>query len=444
MQFNAIALCLGLAGLAQAHMEMTYPPPFKSKANTNAGSDVDYSMTAPLEASGANFPCKGYHSLFGTAQGASVANWAAGGSYNMSITGGANHGGGSCQASLSFDKGESWQVIHSYVGNCPGAGTSTFDFKVPSDAPSGEAIFAWTWFNQIGNREMYMNCAAVTIGGGAGKRASAMSNRPEMFVANVGNGCTTEEASDLEFPDPGPDVSNDSKKTAGPKGSCAKAGNGGGSSGGGSGAAPSTPADGSAGGNDGSGSGDGSGAAPSAPAAPVETQPAAQPSAPAGGAYVPSSSSAIDTVTNTQTHSPGGVFITVSQPAEATAAPSAPANDGGADSSTLITMTKPAQPAPTNVGSPEPVPTTPTAPAAPATPDTGAGAGSGGSGSEETAGSACTNEGQWNCIGGSKYQRCASGRWSVVQSMAAGTTCSGNKASAMAFGFGRKLRARWI
>ncbi|KAM0238381.1 hypothetical protein ACHAP5_008666 [Fusarium lateritium] len=424
MQFNAIALCLGLAGLAQAHMEMTYPPPFKSKANTNAGSDVDYSMTAPLEASGANFPCKGYHSLFGTEQGASVADWAAGGSYNMSITGGANHGGGSCQASLSFDKGESWQVIHSYIGNCPGAGTSTFDFKVPSDAPSGEAIFAWTWFNQIGNREMYMNCAAVTIGGGSGKRASAMSNRPEMFVANLGNGCTTEEASDLEFPEPGPDVSNDSKKTAGPKGSCGKAGNGGGSSGGGSGAAPSTPADGSAGGNN--GSGDGSGAAPSAPAAPVETQPAAQPSAPAGGA-------------------PGGVFITVSQPAEATAAPaapSAPANDGGADSSTLITMTKPAQPAPTNGGSPEPAPTTPTAPAAPATPDTGAGAG--GSGSEETAGSACTNEGQWNCIGGSKYQRCASGRWSVVQSMAAGTTCSGNKASAMAFGFGRKLRARWI
>jgi hypothetical protein len=107
-------------------------------------------------------------------------------------------------------------------------------------------------------------------------------------------------------------------------------------------------------------------------------------------------------------------------------------------------MTKPAQPAPTNGGSPEPAPTTPTAPAAPATPDTGAGAGAGGSGSEETAGSACTDEGQWNCIGGSKYQRCASGRWSVVQSMASGTTCSGNKASAMAFGFGRKLRARWI
>ncbi|GKT99665.1 spore coat protein sp96 precursor [Fusarium langsethiae] len=427
MHFNSFALCLGLAGLVQAHMEMISPAPFKSKENPHAGSDVDYSMTAPLEASGGNFPCKGYHSLFGTEQGASVADWEAGSQQTMKITGGANHGGGSCQASLSFDKGESWQVIHSFIGNCPTAGTSSFDFKVPSDAPSGEAIFAWSWFNQIGNREMYMNCAAVTIKGGS-KRASAMSNRPAMFVANVGNGCTTEESSDLEFPDPGPDVSNDSQKTAGPVGTCAKAGSGSGS---GDGAAPSAPADngnnggnsgaapsGPAGGNDGSYNpgNDGSGAAPSSPAAPAPTKPA---------------EGAPD--------APGGVFITVSQPAEATAAPSAPANDG-AGSSTLITMTKPAPAAPTSVVTPEPAPAAPTAPAAPGA---GAGAGEGGSGTEETAGSACTEEGQWNCIGGSKYQRCASGTWSVVQSMAAGTTCSGTKTQAMAFGFGRKLALRF-
>jgi hypothetical protein len=425
MHFNSFALCLGLAGLAQAHMEMISPAPFKSKENPHAGSDVDYSMTAPLEASGGNFPCKGYHSLFGTEQGASVADWEAGSQQTMKITGGANHGGGSCQASLSFDKGESWQVIHSFIGNCPAAGTSSFDFKVPSDAPSGEAIFAWSWFNQIGNREMYMNCAAVTIKGGS-KRASAMSNRPAMFVANVGNGCTTEESSDLEFPDPGPDVSNDSQKTAGPVGTCAKAGSGSGdgaapsapanngNNGGNSGAAPSAPA----GGNDGSYNpgNDGSGAAPSSPAAPAPTKPA---------------EGAPD--------APGGVFITVSQPAEATGAPSAPANDG-ASSSTLITMTKPAPAAPTSVVTPEPAPADPTAPAAP---DAGTGAGEGGSGTEETAGSACTEEGQWNCIGGSKYQRCASGTWSVVQSMAAGTTCSGTKTQAMAFGFGRKLALRF-
>lgn len=448
---ESAALALGLAGLAQAHMEMTSPPPFKSKANPHANGDVDYSMTAPLEAGGGNFPCKGYHSLFGTPAGASVADWKAGGSYSMTITGGANHGGGSCQASLSFDKGETWKVIHSYVGNCPGAGTTSYDFKVPADTPSGEAIFAWTWFNQIGNREMYMNCAAVTIGGGSSKkRASALSSRPSMFVANVNNGCSTEEGSDLEFPDPGPDTSNDSSKTAPPKGSCASgSGSGGGSSGGDSGATPSSPA-----GDVGSGNGN-NGAVPSSPAdngsgapssaapvsAPTQTQPAAEPTQPAVESSAPAGGA--------PSQVPGGVFITVSPPAEGTEAPVAAPTD------TMMTLTKSApgtgnEPVPTSVVQPEPVPTTPAgtpeaAPTVPATPSSGSGDGGSDSGSDgqaHTAGTACTSEGEWNCIGGSKYQRCASGRWSVVQSMASGTTCSGSKAMAFAWGFGRKLALR--
>ncbi|KAM0440795.1 hypothetical protein ACHAPT_000096 [Fusarium lateritium] len=497
---ESVALALGLAGLTQAHMEMTSPPPFKSKENPHANGDVDYSMTAPLEAGGGNFPCKGYHSLFGTPAGASVADWKAGGSYSMTITGGANHGGGSCQASLSFDKGETWQVIHSYVGNCPGAGTTSYDFKVPADTPSGEAIFAWTWFNQIGNREMYMNCAAVTIGGGSKKRANALSNRPAMFVANVNNGCSTEEGSDLEFPDPGPDTSNDSSKVAPPKGSCASgAGSGSGSGGDGSaggdgsgngnnGAAPSTPAGGDTGatpstpaGGDGSGNGNNggnNGAAPSSPAggdngsgapstpaapapAPTQSQPAAEPSQPAAEPSAPAGA---------PSQVPGGVFITVSPPAEGTEAPVAAPTDS------MLTLTKSApgtgnQPMPTSVvnpepapsspagtpepapsspaGTPEPVPSNPVGtpepvPTTPATPGAGSGDGGSDSGSGEghSAGTACTQEGEWNCIGGSKYQRCASGRWSIVQSMASGTTCSGSKTNAFAWGFGRKLALR--
>ncbi|EEU48002.1 uncharacterized protein NECHADRAFT_103191 [Fusarium vanettenii 77-13-4] len=455
---ESAALALGLAGLAQAHMEMTSPPPFKSKANPHANGDVDYSMTAPLEAGGGNFPCKGYHSLFGTPAGASVADWKAGGSYSMTITGGANHGGGSCQASLSFDKGETWKVIHSYVGNCPGAGTTSYDFKVPADTPSGEAIFAWTWFNQIGNREMYMNCAAVTIGGGSSKkRASALSSRPSMFVANVNNGCSTEEGSDLEFPDPGPDTSNDSSKTAPPKGSCASSsGSGGGSSGGDSGATPSSPAGdvGSGNGNNGavpsSPADNGSGAPSSAPvSAPTQTQPAAEPSQPAAEPTQPAVESSAP-AGGAPSQVPGGVFITVSPPAEGTEAPVAAPTD------TMMTLTKSApgtgnEPMPTSVVQPEPVPTTPAgtpeaAPTVPATPSSGSGDGGSdsgsGSGEAHTAGTACTSEGEWNCIGGSKYQRCASGRWSVVQSMASGTTCSGSKAMAFAWGFGRKLALR--
>ncbi|CAM1504127.1 Fc.00g017180.m01.CDS01 [Cosmosporella sp. VM-42] len=439
---------LGLAGLAHAHMEMIFPPPFKSKANPNAGSDVDYSMTAPLQPSGADYPCKGYLSVLGTDAGKSVATFNAGETYNMTITGGANHGGGSCQASLSFDKGKSWTVIHSYVGGCPAAGTSSLDFKVPEDTPSGDVVFAWSWFNQIGNREMYMNCAAVTIAGGSKKRATAMSSRPAMFIANTNNGCSTKEGSDLSFPNPGPDVSDESSNTSPPLGTCP------GGSGSGSG-------DSNSGGGDNTVAPTSAAATSAANEAPATSQPATV-STPAAGApsattmYVSPSDPASSTNTDSPSSasSPGGVFITVSQPADGTEAPvspptSAPATSEAASapvvsepatepaasapasgSSTLITITRP-------TGGSGDVPTTPTTPSNPETPVPTSGSGSG---SAQTAGTACSPEGQWNCIGGSQFQRCASGQWSVVMSMAAGTTCSSSSGS-MAFVVHRAKRA---
>ncbi|EGR50937.1 uncharacterized protein TRIREDRAFT_76065 [Trichoderma reesei QM6a] len=220
-----VAAVLGLATAVHGHMEMKDPPPFRSKYNPNAGQDIDYSMTAPLQASGADYPCKGYQKLLGTPAGKSVATWAPGGSYGFTITGSANHGGGSCQASLSYDQGKTWKVIHSYIGGCPPQQDSNWNFTVPTDAPAGDALFAWTWFNQIGNREMYMNCAAVTIGGSSKKRAaSALADRPDMFVANVGNGVCTYEGKDVLFPNPGSDVDNKSQGTAPPgQGTCSGA-----------------------------------------------------------------------------------------------------------------------------------------------------------------------------------------------------------------------------
>ncbi|OAQ99988.1 hypothetical protein LLEC1_01837 [Akanthomyces lecanii] len=41
---------------------------------------------------------------------------------------------------------------------------------------------------------------------------------------------------------------------------------------------------------------------------------------------------------------------------------------------------------------------------------------------QQSAGSACSDEGQWNCMT-SSWQRCASGRWSVTMPCAKGTTC---------------------
>lgn len=31
----------------------------------------------------------------------------------------------------------------------------TQSFAIPKEAPGGEAVFAWSWFNRQGNREMY-------------------------------------------------------------------------------------------------------------------------------------------------------------------------------------------------------------------------------------------------------------------------------------------------
>ena len=360
IQAIAAALCLAVA--AQAHMEMIWPPPFKSKANPNAGSDVDYSMTAPLSSDGSNFPCKGYHKLVGTEAGKPTAEFEAGQTYNMTIAGSATHNGGSCQASLSYDSGSTWTVIKSYMGNCPVAGPSDYQFTFPNDTPSGEALFAWSWVNKVGNREFYMNCAPITVSGGSKRAATdSFSSRPAMFVANVGNGCSTPEGVDIEYPAPGPDVDRQNGNFGPPEGSC-----------GASGPSPSP------GNGDGNGGGNGGGETPP----PVESS-ARAPEQP------------------TSTTIPGGIFITVT-------------TESAAPTTTLATVTTPTTPEPTT----EPT----TQPEVPKIPSDGGASGS------TTAGTPCTDEGAWNCVSGTQFQRCASGTWSVVMSMAAGTKCQPGQA----------------
>ncbi|EEQ83434.1 DNA-directed RNA polymerase [Blastomyces dermatitidis ER-3] len=197
MRFS-ICLLPALAASAFAHMEMRQPYPFRSKFNpANGPGDIDYSNTSPLAANGANFPCKGYHQ--GPSTG-STATYNAGGTYTLNLAGSATHGGGSCQISLSYNNGATWKVIKSIMGGCPL--TSSYSFQIPSNAPSGNVLLAWSWFNLIGNREMYMNCAPVTIVGGNGD----ISYLPNMFVANVGNGCRTTERKETVFVNPGSNV----------------------------------------------------------------------------------------------------------------------------------------------------------------------------------------------------------------------------------------------
>lgn len=44
------------------------------------------------------------------------------------------------------------------------AESKTLGFDLPSESPSGEAIFSWTWFNHFGKREMYqVSCLILEV-----------------------------------------------------------------------------------------------------------------------------------------------------------------------------------------------------------------------------------------------------------------------------------------
>ncbi|KAL2112994.1 hypothetical protein VUR80DRAFT_5754 [Thermomyces stellatus] len=466
MQLSLLLALLGVNS-ALAHMEMTDPPPLRSEDNPNSGGNVDSELKSPIKLS--QYPCKNTLDLLGTEQGAPVAEYKAGESYSATIEGGAAHEGGSCQFSLSYDKGESFQVIQSIVGGCPVSGGASFDFTIPADAPNSDAaIFSWSWINKIGNREFYQNCAVVSISGGqdseGGKRrrqdgSVAFKDRPEMFVANIIDGCSTAEGTDVLFPDPGPDVLMNTEGTPPEGPNCgAPVQGGGGSSGGGSGGGaggdtgsgggqgggddgqyhpPEGGASGDAGGDTGSGGGQGGGddgqyhppegsdagsgsgegapaqssavgggpaqssAAGNAPSAssateePARTDPAE--SGPASGGNAPEPTSGSDAPEPSIT---GGIFVTA--PIGGSAAPTGSAPTGGHTPTTLETSVA----VPSSTGAPDEGDST----------GGGEGAKSGGCSEEEN--------GMFNCVGGNQFQQCASGQWTEPRPMAAGTSCA--------------------
>ncbi|WRT68564.1 uncharacterized protein IL334_005541 [Kwoniella shivajii] len=199
----AILTSLLLASGALAHCQLAWPYPLHSPLNPATPEAIkDYSMTSPLISDG-TYPCKGFINN-PSSDMTSVATYSAGSTMNFTIAGTATHGGGSCQISMSYDEGSTWNVIFSQVGGCLIDGMTT-DITIPSDAPSGEALFAWGWFNRQGNREMYHNCAPITIkNGGSGLNDN---DYPTPFVANANvNECVTIENIDVVFPNPGKNV----------------------------------------------------------------------------------------------------------------------------------------------------------------------------------------------------------------------------------------------
>ncbi|KAL8866419.1 MAG: hypothetical protein Q9174_006315 [Haloplaca sp. 1 TL-2023] len=206
------ASLLALAPLATAHVLLETPVPYGAKTlNTN-----------PLLEDGSDYPCKQREGVYEVSK---VNVMPIGQPQTISFKGQATHGGGTCQVSLTTDtpptKDSVFRVIKTIEGGCPstnpgnvgddpfGHGADKFQFSIPNGIPTDKNYtMAWTWFNKIGNREMYMNCAPITVPSGSQRRSieddileerdmNMMNSLPVMFRANIGamgNGCKTDKS----------------------------------------------------------------------------------------------------------------------------------------------------------------------------------------------------------------------------------------------------------
>lgn len=206
---NTILAALGLAGAANAHMFMATPVRFTEPAATNG--PISYS----------NFPCQSTAATYA----GPTSTMSLGSDQPLAFQGQSVHGGGSCQISITYDENPTrdsvWKVIKSFEGGCPARNTAgnlgsdtsataadpfTYNFTIPDNIPSGTGTLAWTWLNKVGNREFYMQCAAIELSGTGGDQSNYEA-LPDMFVANLGtpDSCTV-ETGDFVYPDPGSDV----------------------------------------------------------------------------------------------------------------------------------------------------------------------------------------------------------------------------------------------
>ncbi|KAI1307803.1 hypothetical protein F5Y03DRAFT_116891 [Xylaria venustula] len=385
-----VAALTALAAGVNGHIIMKSPAPFGSVGSTKSIT------SSPLTS--AQYPCQvgsdpaTFYSKEGLDNKMTIGE-----TQTISFTGSAVHGGGSCQLALTKDPqpsaSTSWQVILSIEGGCPsksGTGTDTYDFTIPDSIEPGDWVFAWTWISKLsGTQEYYMNCAPVTISGGSGKRDvyhnetmelySRDSTLPELMVSNLAgiNDCKSTLSTDPTYPNPGsivqkPGTSNSFAPITG------------------SNCVPKGLKDGASGSGSGSNSGSSSSAAASSAATSAATS--------AASSAASSATSAAATSAATSASS-GFVTVTIATSSLSVATSSAAASSAAATSSATTASSAPAS-------------------GSSSSPSSGSGS------SAQGLTGACTTEGMFNCIDGTSYQQCASGSWSVVQSMPATTKCA--------------------
>ncbi|KAL8768660.1 MAG: hypothetical protein Q9194_005652 [Teloschistes cf. exilis] len=427
---SSFVASLALFAGANAHMRLLTPTPFDASNPNNS----------PLDASGSNFPCRQRPGLFDEAGLNNVMP--IGAPQTLSFKGGATHGGGSCQVSLTKDlkptKDSKWMVIHSIEGGCPdktpgnlgedasGTGATKFQYSIPQGISAGKYVLAWTWFNKVGNREMYMDCAPITVTGGGKKRdvddatsynateeydLDEMLKRdtsfPDMFVANIpqAKGCGTSEGRDAIFPNPGaslekmPGLKMDSGSLTG---SCANSG---------SGSSASSGA---------SGSGSGTGSAAAGAASPAPTSIVAIPPPSASGMGTASAAASVASAAQSVASAAASVVSGAGMASPATPTGSASSGSGNTGSSSSSSSSGPSSGA---AAAPAAAPAAPAAAAAPGS-------------------MACSTPGQTVCSSdGMKFGTCDTNKMAVMMAVAGGTKCSGGQI--MMAGGAQKRSARF-
>ncbi|KAK1067377.1 hypothetical protein LTR74_006422 [Friedmanniomyces endolithicus] len=210
MTLNTIGtLALAFAtfnGLADAHIKLASPVPYgKATLDTSPLKD------AKPGSAGSDFPCKQRSGVYDLTERTQVV---AGADNPLTFDGSATHGGGSGFLAVTTDEhpdvNSQWKTFMVFDSGMPvkgdsesGSGTSSYTYVLPKGMLNGNLTLGWYWYNRIGNRELYSNCAPLEISGGSDNR-SVFDALPNAYLINLPTSeCSSQEMGDTEIPNPG-------------------------------------------------------------------------------------------------------------------------------------------------------------------------------------------------------------------------------------------------
>ncbi|KAJ1847201.1 hypothetical protein H4S02_004753 [Coemansia sp. RSA 2611] len=185
MNIFMVASMAALAGQAAAHMALSDPCPIFSPHCTNemtlpAGASYDYSITSPM-------PYDGDLSKGGASWSEPAATWTAGQDVTVKFFGTAYHSGGFAELALAYPGSDTFVVIFGDYGDFfvdPATKTgpvTSYTFRLPADVPSSDNVrLRWTWIQNVGNLELYLNLSTVKI---VGSKSTSFTG-PQQFIGN--------------------------------------------------------------------------------------------------------------------------------------------------------------------------------------------------------------------------------------------------------------------